>query len=527
MDVLKSIYVIKIEKGRNKKMPDYRNSEIRIYKDIKVDKRYFNVLDPMSNSALLTSLASNLVATNSAYSFIRETGAIETDFNYTDLLKCNYVAFRNPDYSNRWFFGWIDRVDYVNDHNKRITYTLDIWNTWSNEFVFDPVFVEREHVNLDVIGEHILPEPIAAGVTSPQNIVLKRFNDYDLVINIALDPSPDADPIMLVENYPNTCHTYCFHTDTLENVNDAKDLLADALSAGRVLNCVMYPTAFTGNGDEIVSENLAIPKPLNLNGYVPVNNKLFTYPYSYLAVDNCSMQTILRYENFGDINNMGFVIRGFANPIAEITCIPKNYELINENPYHSITIRDFPQLPMVLDTYMAWVAQKSNSALLSAGSGIVSGAAMGAIHGGVYGAAIGAVGGLIAGAASYGLQEQQAADAPDSIHGGNSSGIIDAAVGTKGFYFKQMALKYDNALSIDNFFSQFGYNVSCVKVPNLTGRQYWNYVKINGVAGHGEIPEAAREKINDILNKGVTIWHSHNYLGNYKIGGDKMQNPIT
>lgn len=510
-------------------MPDYRNSEIRIYKNIKVDKRYFNVLDPMSNSALLTSLANNLVATNSAYSFIRETGAIETDFNYTDLLKCNYVAFRNPDYSNRWFFGWIDRVDYVNDHNKRITYTLDIWNTWANEFVFDPVFVEREHVNLDVVGEHILPEPIAAGVTSAMNTVLKRFNSYDLVVNSAAQTSSDADPLSTIDNYINTAYSKCFASNDLQS---AKLWIEHEMTGGRVINCVLYPSDFTGRDNsgyvsEIISENVNIPTPTALNGYTPVNNKMFTYPYSYLAVDNCSAQTILRYENFGNFNAIGFVIRGFANPIAEITCIPKDYELINENPYHSITIRDFPQLPMALDTYNAWVAQKSNSALLSAATGVVSGAALGAMKGGIYGAAIGAVGGLIAGAVSYGVQEQQAADAPDSIHGGNSSGIIDAAKGTKGFYFKQMALKYDNAVSIDNYFSQFGYNVSCVKVPNLTGRQYWNYVKINGVAGHGEIPEAAREQINAIMNNGVTVWHNHSYLGNYKIGGSKMENPIT
>lgn len=510
-------------------MPDYRNSEIRIYKDIKVDKRYFNVLDPMSNSALLTSLANNLVATNSAYSFIRETGAIETDFNYTDLLKCNYVAFRNPDYSNRWFFGWIDRIDYVNEHNKRITYTLDIWNTWANEFVFDPVFVEREHVNLDVVGEHILPEPIAAGITCAMNTVLKRFNSYDIVVNSAADSSSDADPLSTIDNYINTAYSKCFASNDLQS---AKLWIEHELTAGRVINCVLYPSDFTGADNtklvsEIISENLNIPTPTALNGYTPVNNKMFTYPYSYLAVDNCSAQIILRYENFSNFNAIGFIIRGFANPVAEITCIPKNYELINENPYHSITIRDFPQLPMALDTYNAWVAQKSNSALLSAASGVVTGAALGAMKGGIYGAAIGAAGGLIAGAVSYGVQEQQAADAPDSIHGGNSSGIIDAAKGTKGFYFKQMALKYDNAVSIDNYFSQFGYNVSCVKVPNLTGRQYWNYVKINGVAGHGEIPEAAREQINSIMNNGVTIWHSHTYLGNYKIGGSKMENPIT
>lgn len=509
-------------------MEIYRNSAVRIYKNVKMDKDYFNVLDPLTDQQILTAIASNLVAYNSQFSFIRDTGKIQASFNYSDALKCNYVAFQNPDYDNKYFFGWIDSIEYVNENTVTINYTLDYWTTWSSRFNFNPVLVEREHVNVDTVGEHILPEPVTAGTAQAQNTVLKRFSNYDIVVNSANDTAADADPITAVGNYINTAYSYCF---TSAQLAEAKNWIAHENPTGRLINCILYPTEFTGKNNaglaaSVATERITIPTPTALNGYTPVNNKLFTYPYSYLLIDNCSNQALLRYENFSNFNSISCIIKGFANPIGEITCLPENYELINENPYHSITIRDFPQLPMALDTYMAWVAQKSNSAAMQSLSSVGTGAIMGAMTGGIYGAAIGALGGMIAGTASYALQEGQAADAADSIKGGNSSGIIDAATGNKGFYFKQMALKYDNAVSIDNFFSMFGYNVSCVKTPNITGRTYWNYVKINGNGGYGEMPEAARNKINTILNNGVTIWHSHSYMGNYRYGGNKMQNPI-
>ena len=66
---------------------------------------------------------------------------------------------------------------------------------------------------------------------------------------------------------------------------------------------------------------------------------------------------------------------------------------------------------------------------------------------------------------------------------------------------------------------KFGYKVNSLKVPNITGRTYWNYVEINkgDVIGFGEIPSVALEQINEIFYKGVTIWHNHANIGNYNL----------
>lgn len=40
-----------------------------------------------------------------------------------------------------------------------------------------------------------------------------------------------------------------------------------------------------------------------------------------------------------------------------------------------------------------------------------------------------------------------------------------------------MSIKQEYARVIDNFFNMYGYKVNDVKIPNITGRLNWNYVK--------------------------------------------------
>ena len=60
-----------------------------------------------------------------------------------------------------------------------------------------------------------------------------------------------------------------------------------------------------------------------------------------------------------------------------------------------------------------------------------------------------------------------------------------------------------------------------LKVPNQTGRAYWNFVKI----ADGEeiampnkpisVPAKSIDVINNIYRNGVTIWHDHQYIGDF------------
>jgi hypothetical protein len=108
---------------------------------------------------------------------------------------------------------------------------------------------------------------------------------------------------------------------------------------------------------------------------------------------------------------------------------------------------------------------------------------------------------------------------PNSARGSVNGGDINVCSEKNGFFFYHCSIKKEYAEIIDKIFTKYGYKVNSLKVPNITGRTYWNYVEINkgDVIGFGEIPSVALEQINEIFYKGVTIWHNHANIGNYNL----------
>lgn len=82
---------------------------------------------------------------------------------------------------------------------------------------------------------------------------------------------------------------------------------------------------------------------------------------------------------------------------------------------------------------------------------------------------------------------------------------------------KQILPEY--AQIIDEYFTAFGYKVCRIKVPNITGRPSWNYVKTIGAQVSGNIPEYAETALKAMLNNGVTFWHT-NDVGNYSLNNN-------
>lgn len=140
------------------------NSKIILAKNIKLDREYNNVLSYSENDMLsLCQSNDHLVASALNYQFIRPTGTIMTQFTYAQCLQANYIAFQNPDYSNKWFFAWIDDVIYKGNKNTELTFTIDAWSTWYGKWTPRACFINRHHVNDDTIGLHTIPENLDVG----------------------------------------------------------------------------------------------------------------------------------------------------------------------------------------------------------------------------------------------------------------------------------------------------------------------------------------------------------------------------
>ena len=102
----------------------------------------------------------------------------------------------------------------------------------------------------------------------------------------------------------------------------------------------------------------------------------------------------------------------------------------------------------------------------------------------------------------------QANMTPDQVGGNTGAGDFLWAKYRSPFTYMPMSIKQEYAKIIDAFFSAYGYEVNEVKVPNITGRTNWNYVKTVGCYIKADIPQDDLEEIKSMFDKGITLWHN-------------------
>ena len=140
-----------------------RTGKLILAKGIKLDKNYKNIMD-YSESSMVSLVQSKAIGTFSNCSFLRPgENIIDIGISYGQALQANYIAFQNPDYSNKWFFGFIDEVEYVSNATSRIHYSIDECATWWDYWDPRQTFVVREHANSDNAGENTLDENVSLG----------------------------------------------------------------------------------------------------------------------------------------------------------------------------------------------------------------------------------------------------------------------------------------------------------------------------------------------------------------------------
>lgn len=532
-----------------------RTGKVIIAKNIKLDKQYTHVLN-YTESQMLSLVSENAVASGENFSFLKVgENIIDTGFTYEEGLKANYIAFQNPSYSNKWFFGFIDRVEYMSNGNSRIHYTIDEHSTWFDYWDTKYCFVIREHVNSDNYFEHLIDEGLNLG--EYVNAFKSTFTDIGtshVVMATTVNPSDpgDKDNKHSVGGnvyggvYSGT--SYYVFSGTQELINTLNRIAGAGLSDG-INGLFIAPDWLTGYNsgtfdDKGIKEvnqtyvqtsggGILVPlRPQNLAGYVPKNKKLYSYPYCAYVLDNNSGGSIeLKLENFEDSgNHLGEIdIVGTITPGCSIRAIPQNYLKAstfasgNENEF-GLTLGKFPICSFNVDMYTNWLTQNSVNISMD----LIKGTA-GAVMGGarvIAGDPTG-LGGAVSGVESL-ISTINSIDRarliPDSVRGNTNSGDVTYATGQLTFtgYFK--CLKPEFLKVIDDYLTKYGYKVNRLKMPNTTGRPYYNYLQIgqDDAIGYStntnrSVPAESMTTINDIYRKGTTIWHSHVHIGNYAL----------
>lgn len=538
------------------------NSTVEFFGDLGLNDNYDDTLYFSSESAK-NSYFSNLtkLATATAMSYNREQrGFIRVELPMSTLISASYMRFKNTSFENKWFYAFINNVEYINNNCTQINFKIDPLMTWMGTFELGQCYVERQHVTNDSIGANIADEGLKCGeYVCEGSSTTALFGTYYVCVYKSLPSAEDdltQDQSLGFTYSAITQGTYSaleiayfpLSTDGIGALKTAiteltKDNRADEIV---MLRLVPYYFCDFANGN-IVSVPFSVEKPYaSVGGYVPKNKKLYCYPYKYLEVINCEgSENNYKYEYFNtlpDATSSGYAsfnIEGTADtPEVNIMCIPHNYNGKEYDYENSITMQNFPNIAWNVDGYKAYLAQRDSTLFGNVGASALTGALSGAVHGGLVGSIVpgaGTAAGAIAGALTGGLGslissitpvisdiENDMAKGmipsrfPSALRGSLSANLL-AQSREKNFYFRKMCITKNYASMIDDFFTMYGYAVRNVLTPNMNARPYFTYVKTKGCAVHGNVPADDASAIEKIFDNGVRFWKNHNNIGNYSL----------
>ena len=521
-------------------------TNIRLLSGVPLDSHYENTLYFSSLSAQVSYFIGKTKYNLVDQTFQRVTnGVSRVGLPVNNLYDCNYMMFQNTGFGNKWFFAFIDSVEYINNACTEIRFTIDVLQTWLFDYSLEQCFVERCHSATDAIGDNIVPEPIDTGELVYNSYGRLCTGDNSLVNYVIIlainDVSGNTAFAGKYDLIPSGSALWAFNSGDLPGVEAKINEYIqrpDAVTALYVAPARILGWVPVDGGENILdhygvdttskpvvswSQTLPADHRVNnastLNGYTPKNKKLLTYPFNYLEVlTGAGSSLTLRYEFFD--GTPAFDIGGtIAQPVS-IALRPDHYKGAPDGQHMSdeqLSLSGYPMGSWLNDAYEAWVAQQSVPLALSAvgsiGSGFVSGLATGNLPAAFVGAGMAGIG-----AVTNVLSDRyQASIAADQFHGTNSSGNVNFALSMLDFFAGRRSCNAQFARMIDDYFTMFGYAQKRVMVPPTHNRSQWTYVKTIGCQGSGSVPNDDAIAIDNIYNAGVRFWTTPANVGNYSL----------
>ena len=510
-----------------------------------------NTLYFSSSSNQHTYFESCIGKTYTNVSYQSETRTFRCPDQLDSVRQYNYIMWQNTAYTNKWFYAFIKKMTYVSDGYTDVEFEVDPLQTFMFDITVKPSFIEREHTNNDTVGNNILDENVELGefVFNGNSIDFGgTYNNKDaeesyicMGVTELIGPLKNNNPLSNNTPYYSGIFSglkYMFFTnfDAVNKVinyyvaNKTTDAIQTIFYVPKfyldnsTVRTQAYEVTIDGTTSYILISwvepsmnprytSASFSRPSSINGYVPRNKKLLTYPYCFFTIgNNNGSEYEYRYENFS--GNANFSVSASLSPSMCMKCTPTNNKNGNaSNSWgESIMGGKTPQCSWVTDYYTNWLTQNAVNIGMEAGLGI-AGAGLSAATGNIAGGAlslVGTIGNVIS-------EHHRASMVADQVHGNINSGDVTFSSNKMCFTYLPKSIKAQYAAIIDDFFDMFGYQTNRVKTPNVAHRQNWWYTKTINVNITGNVPNDEMNKIKEAYNNGLTFWRNPSNFLNYSV----------
>lgn len=497
---------------------------------------------------------------------------IDIDGKIENLDNVNYAFFKNDsDMSDVWYCCFVTDYAYVAPKTTRLFIELDIFQMYFYDTIFYKTMIKRGHVADDSLYKWIAPEPLGANPEYEREISTILDND-DWAPQWVLHTASYYNPSTGKYEYEgvdtdDTFGEYGKYIDTIEDIRTllkmyGRKSLTETISqlqenlkeAGddfwlSILNAFLSigsgGTALTaseqinslGSGlslaqyqdhrDELIglyaipkwskgshpwATNERIDKTATISltndlacGYSPRNKKMLSSMCKAYAVYNRNGYRLpLQPELFS------------ANPVFTLSNIPMNttsYYMFIGN-YRKASVQS-QQISYACERRVGY---DNNTGLNKAVNVLTNAISLVSSVGGL---ASGNVAGVLAGGGDVAQSALNMVDAlgQQGVSIGTNGDLLTITAGHATLRFMDVSPTYAECEYIDDYLDMYGYSIQELYNPSdwINTRPVWNYLQTENITLNVQAPTRYENKLKDIFNGGVTLWHSYDSFGNYSL----------
>lgn len=472
-----------------------------------------------------------------SYSYQRkDVGVIKVERPIADVVRCNYMAYRNSSFENKWFYAFIDRVEYINDKTSAIYFTIDVLMTWYFDYEFDKCWIERQHQETDVPGDNLIPENLETGEyviareTWPAGLTMGSIcviATFDEAYNNAAGGMRGNIYSGLAFNYFDNANAANAWLTAQETITKSDGIVAIMM----IPNICRYRQDIDVNYGSVSLIRELSPGDLNWQDYTPRNKKLLTYPYTFCYVTNLQGNASTYPFEYFKNREAKFRFSGCESANPGVLCLPLNYKGVEKNWDELMTLTGYPQCAANVDAFKAWVGQNAGT-ITARGINLVAGTAAHIVQGakamdmpthtsrqrGEKTAELdrserNLMSDLQDAVSFAGQAYDHYIKPPQAIGSDNANILFQAGATCYMIYTKN--IKIQMAMVIDDFFDKYGYAIHRVGKPNVAARPCWTFVKTAGCTINGSVPADDTKIIEQIHDKGITYWRYYVEFCNY------------
>ncbi len=515
---------------------------------VPIESDYHNTLWFPDRTTQTNYFLGKTIKTFENYNYVKKNNTIVVEGEVDLLYNCNYIMYQNNNFTNKWFYAFINRTEWASNNSVRLYVSTDVIQTWFFDITYYQSYVERCHSDTDIAGDNIVPEDFG----NAGNGGYYQVGSQDLTPNwVTVFATTDYSGTPLPPTDMNGLISGAGAVRAVYNNKNLSDLLnsyvrnGNATAVTRIqqwpanhdatISYAKHPTHIDSNGITYIPTNKKLLSGAFLTAYAQMMGQEIEFNPEYITGANITGKIVVD-DTSGQI---GFIVTNYGNvniaSMSMTVTIPESQWGYNQykndynlhNASNSIYVRR--QQNQRFGNQANAVAGSVGSIAEMAGSIIDVVNPINTITGNVTRSITSVTSNaqnLISQATNASIQltglddiTQDLTAIQENYNAPAVGGVAQSNIYIAG---KKTALSYgfktpplDIVKRIDKYLTVFGYKQSEYRNINLHARASWTFIKTNGLNASGNLPDDDMNIIKRVFDNGVFFWVYSKTFGDF------------